>query len=73
MNEIITNIHTYDQPFETSVKVAIEIDSKGQRKPNIEVRITRKLENVGIVAVLEGDIRAALTHCKSALKEAMEA
>ncbi|MDP2366542.1 MAG: hypothetical protein Q8M94_22535 [Ignavibacteria bacterium] len=73
MTEIITTVHTYNQPIETSIKVGIEVDSKGQRKPSIEVRITRKLEAAPIAAVLEGDIRAALAHCKSALVEAMEA
>ena len=38
----VTNLE-YVQPFETSVKVGAEVDSKGNVKPNAEVKITRKL------------------------------
>lgn len=73
MSETITNVHTYDQPLETSVKVGIEIDSKGQRKPSIELKIARKLQDATIASdVMETDIKEALEQCKNAIKSALE-
>ena len=72
--ETVTNIHTIDQPIETSVKVGIEVDSKGQKKPSVEIKITRKLTKLDGDAVLriEDDLKAALLRCKDTLKKAME-
>lgn len=69
--ETITTVHTYDQPIETSVKVAIEVDSKGQRKPTVEIKISRKLAGVNAKALAE-DIEAALIKCKETLNKALE-
>lgn len=67
-----TTIYTFDQPIETSVKVGIEIDSKGQRKPSVEIKISRKLKTVDAEA-LNADIKSALIKCKEILNRAMEA
>ena len=73
MSEEIRNIHTYDQPIETSIKVGIEIDSKGQRKPAIEIKITRKLHNTSDpVLHIEDDLKSSLLRCRDTLKKAME-
>lgn len=75
MTETITTVHTYDQPIETSIKVTIEVDSKGQRKPSIEVRITRKInaENTDkFYDLIMNDIQLALSRCKDTLTNALE-
>lgn len=75
MPDTITNIHTIDQPVETSVKVGMEIDSKGQKKPNVEVKISR---HVGIedtdkfYVYIMDDLQIALSKCKDTIKKAME-
>jgi len=75
MSDIITNIHTYDQPIETSVKVGIEVDSKGQRKPSVEIRITR---HVGINEAdkfygrIMDDIQLALSRCQDTINKSVE-
>jgi len=76
--ETTTNIHTYDQPIETSVKVAIEMDSKGQRKPSIEIKISHKLTlneatDGKLITILDLAVATALSRCKDTLNKAMEA
>lgn len=75
MPDTITNVHTFDQPIETSVKVGMEIDSKGQKKPNVEIKVTRKLgiaDGKQAVLFIEDDLKAALLRCKDTIKKSME-
>jgi hypothetical protein len=73
--ETVTNIHTFDQPIETSVKVGIEVDSKGQKKPSVEIRITRKIgkeQDGAFYQTVLDDLDLALIKCKATLTLAME-
>ncbi len=67
---------TTDQPIETSVTVGIEVDSKGQKKPSIEVRITRKVdkEHIGVTyTTVIQDLQFAMSEIKKKITEIMEA
>ncbi len=69
-------VNTYDQPIETYVKVGIEVDSRGQKKSSIEVRINRKLdkEHLGITyTTVIQDLQFARSEIKKQLTEIMEA
>ena len=73
MPDTITHVLTTAQPIEASVKVGLEIDSKGQKKPNVEIKIIRHLEKKEEVSLyLDNDLRAALVKCKDTIKKAME-
>ena len=75
MTETIT--YVFDQPIETSVKVGIEVDSKGQRKPNVEIRISHKLSlteaaDGKLITILDLAVATALSKCKETLNKALE-
>lgn len=77
MPDTITNIHTFDQPIEMSVKVGIEIDSKGQRKPSIEIKTIHHLtmdeaKDGRLLALLDLIITNSLTRCQDTIKKAMD-
>ncbi len=73
-----TTVYTFDQPIEISVKVGIEVDSKGQRKPSVEIKISHKLsltEAAGgnLITILDLAVATALSRCKDTLNKAIEA
>lgn len=73
MPDTIEHIQTIAQPIEVSVKVGMEIDSKGQKKPSVEIKITEHLtEAVSISTVVENALRDSLNRCKDTIKKAME-
>lgn len=73
MSDTLVHIQTIAQPIEVSVKVGMEIDSKGQKKPSVEIRVARHLEKKEEVSLyLDDDLRAVLVRCKDTIKKAME-
>ncbi len=77
MPNTITNIHTISQPIEISVKVGIEIDSKGQKKPSVEIKTMQHLtieetEDKTVGSIVEAMLKGSLQRCKDTIKKAME-
>lgn len=75
MPDIIEHIQTIAQPVEISVKVGMDIDSKGQKKPSVEIKTTQHLSldgAKGMDVIVDGMLNGSLRRCKDTIKKAME-
>ncbi len=58
----------YSQPYETKVKVIDTVTAKGDLQPEIEVIISRKLENsIEVENIITSDINLAVKKARDAL------
>lgn len=68
MEEKISNYHIYQQPIETKVKAEIKTNAKGEIQPEVEISISRKLENTkDVFTIISADIEDAVKKVKEAL------
>ncbi len=77
MPDTIENILTIAQPLEVSVKVGIEIDSNGQKKPSVEIKTVQHLtikdtQDKTVGSIVEAMLEGSLYRCKDTIKKAME-
>lgn len=70
-----TTTVTYAQPYEIQTKVGVEIDSKGQTKPNAEVKITRRHgveSHQAISDIIKADLTKGVDECMAAINEVLK-
>ena len=69
MTDTQTTEILYVQPVETKVKAEIKTNAKGDLQPEVEIYITRKMDNIDIKLQLENDIEFVTQKVKEALEK----